>query len=138
MNKKTIFLIIKYGLFALFLIGFIIFFRNNSENFASLKNISADQFGLIFFLNFLLYAVNGFIINCFLNCFDLKLQFLEQIYLSVLTTFGNYFLPFRGGAALRGVYLKQRYQFQYSRFMVAMMAQLLLVLLVALLAMLVF
>ena len=135
MNRKNLFVIFKYLLLVLFLVGFYLYFKNNSENFKSLKEISFSQFSLIFALNFMLYAVNGVIIHFFMRCFNIQLKFLEQFYLSVMTTFGNYFLPFRGGAALRGVYLKQRYQFKYSLFFVAMMAQLLLVLLVALTAM---
>ncbi len=138
MDKRRIFLILKYGLLALFLIGFVLYFQKNSENFNSLKDISLGQFGFLFLMNFCFYLVNGFITNSLLRCFNINLKVFEQFYLSVLTTFGNYFLPFRGGAALRGIYLKRHYQFTYSRFMVAMMAQLLIVLLVALLAMFLF
>ncbi len=138
MDKGRVFLILKYGLLVMFLIGFALYFKNNSENFNSLKEISGSQFGFLFLMNFVFYLVNGLITNSLLRCFNIDLKIVEQFYLSVLTTFGNYFLPFRGGAALRGIYLKKNYQFTYSRFMVAMMAQLLVVLLVALIAMFLF
>lgn len=130
-NNKFKKLVLTYGTLLILLTALAIYGYNHSEKFLPLKKITFEQLLTLFALNFIFYAINGRIINCFLKIFKISLPFKEQYSLSVLTTFGNYYIPFRGGAALRAFYLKSRYAFQYSKFLSAMAAQLLIVLGVA-------
>ena len=130
-ENRTKKLLLTYGTLILLIAGLGIYGYSHSEKFLPLTKISLEQLLILFGLNFLFYAVNGKIISCFLKIFKIDLPFKEQYSLSVITTFGNYYIPFRGGAALRAFYLKSRYAFQYSKFLSAMAAQLLIVLGVA-------
>ena len=60
--------------------------------------------------------VNGVFIKVILQSFNKVITILESFYVSVISSLGNYFLPMRGGAAIRSVYLKKKYNFSYAHF----------------------
>lgn len=45
-----------------------------------------------------------------------KLKFIEYTSISIASSFLNTFLPFQGGIGLRAIYLKSRYNFDYTLF----------------------
>jgi uncharacterized protein (TIRG00374 family) len=47
----------------------------------------------------------------------INLGLLEWFGLSAMSAMGNYLTPFRGGAAVRAVYLKSRHDLSYARFL---------------------
>jgi uncharacterized protein (TIRG00374 family) len=60
--------------------------------------------------------LNGVFIKVILKSFKKTISVLESFYISVISMVGNYFLPARGGAVIRSVYLKKNYNFPYSHF----------------------
>jgi uncharacterized protein (TIRG00374 family) len=53
-----------------------------------------------------------------ISIFNLKLPFYEWFGLAVCNTMYNYLLPARSGLALRALYLKKKYEFPYSKYLV--------------------
>jgi uncharacterized protein (TIRG00374 family) len=59
----------------------------------------------------------GVFTKVIVRSFGIDLRFLEWFGLSAVSAMGNYLTPFRGGAAIRAVYLKSRYDLSYPLFM---------------------
>ncbi len=71
--------------------------------------------------------VNGLFLKALTIDFDIDLKFFEYFSISVITSFGNIFLPMKGGAGFRAVYLKSRHDFDYSYFVSSLAANYLIV-----------
>jgi uncharacterized protein (TIRG00374 family) len=95
---------------------FIIYFVNNKEDLQFL--LSLDWHYLVLMTIFWLGIIflNGVFIKLILKSFKKTISVLESFYISVISMVGNYFLPARGGAVIRSVYLKKNYNFPYSHF----------------------
>ena len=94
----------------------VTYVRRNFDQFAALQ---IERPGLIVFLLALIFfmiVVNGYMSALWYRIFGLRLTVSEWFGLSVVTTFGNFITPFRGGSVSTAVYLKQRYGFAYSSF----------------------
>ncbi len=64
--------------------------------------------------------VNGIFLKLTTIDFGINMKFLEYTSISILTTFGNIFLPFRAGFGIRAVYLRSKYGFDYTSFLASM------------------
>jgi len=64
-----------------------------------------------------LIVANAFFLIVILKSFNLSIKTKDGIYISVLTTIGNYFTPFKGGMGIRAVYLKKKYKLSYTKFL---------------------
>ncbi len=87
------------------------------SDFESLSNISFIYILLIGCCCLLALSVNGLFLKVLTIDFGIDLSFLEHFSISIVTSFGNTFLPMKGGAGLRAVYLKSKYNFDYSYFL---------------------
>jgi uncharacterized membrane protein YbhN (UPF0104 family) len=67
-------------------------------------------------------VVNGLFLNALTISFGIDLLFFEHFSISIITSFGNLFLPMRGGAGFRAVYLKSRFDLDYSYFVSSLAA----------------
>lgn len=88
----------------------------------ALSHITASTMGLLLGLYWLFYVVNGLIAQQILRVYDVPLALPENIALSLLTSLGNIFLPFRGGAGWRAWYLKRFHGLRLSHFLHALAA----------------
>ncbi len=61
--------------------------------------------------------VNGFFTKFIMGAFDKKISIKETTFLAWLTSVGNFFGPILGGASIRAVYLKKKFDFEYSKFL---------------------
>jgi uncharacterized protein (TIRG00374 family) len=95
---------------------FIFYFLNNKDDFNSVVSVPATYLLALFILKALEYLINGLFILVILGSFDKKMAIIESFYVSVISSLGNYFLPMRGGAVIRSVYLKKKFDFPYSHF----------------------
>jgi uncharacterized protein (TIRG00374 family) len=95
---------------------FILYFVNNKEDFNFLLSIKWYYLLLIAVFWFSIIFLNGVFIKVILKSFKKTISILESLYVSIISTVGNYFLPARGGAVIRSVYLKKNYNFPYSFF----------------------
>lgn len=107
---------IKVSITILFSFFFCFYFKNNSEDFYRVTRIPLYYLMIMITFVSLGLFLNGFFIKIILKNFDKKLTTLESFYVSIISSLGNYFLPMRGGAAIRSVYLKKKFDFSYSLF----------------------
>lgn len=95
---------------------FIYYFYNNRTDLLAVLQISPKYLLVIFLLYTLTFFINGIFIKVTLKSFKKTVPVFESFYISTISSLGNYFLPMRGGAAIRSVYLKKRYDFSYAHF----------------------
>ena len=95
---------------------FIYYFYNNRADLLVVLQISPKYLLVIFLLYTLAFFINGIFIKIILKSFKKTLPIFESFYISIISSLGNYFLPMRGGAAIRSVYLKKKFDFPYSHF----------------------
>lgn len=99
------------------LLLFGIYLYSNPQILIILKDISPLFLIIIMFLFLLLFLLEGIFIKVALNIFDKHIDLKESYYLSTVSRIGNYLLPMRAGAIFRATYLKNKYQFEYSKFL---------------------
>ena len=110
---------------ALFLVvALILFGWYIVENWARLEQLLQLSLALIVWLLLLTLVFlggNGLINYLFYRGMTVKLTINEGIGLAAINTLANQ-LPFAGGLAAKGVYLKQKHQLSYTRFLSATLA----------------
>ena len=94
-----------------------VYLYQHPENLMALRNVSAGSLVVLAGLALLKLAAMGMFTWINLDALGIRLGFWEWYGLSAMTAMGNYLIAFRGGAAIRGVYLKSRYNFPYSLFL---------------------
>lgn len=87
------------------------------DEFSTLRVYEPAYIGLVVLAVLTNLIVTSLIHWRMLRKLTLPISLVEAISLGLLTTVGNIIGPFRGGAALRAVYLKTVYGFEFSRFM---------------------
>lgn len=105
------------ALTASFLLGFFWYYQNNQSSFAILKTIPIINVAFIGLLQLSMIFLNGIFIKTMLVPFEKKIGMFESFYVSMLTSIGNYFTPLRGGAGVRAIYLKKKFNLPYSTFL---------------------
>ncbi len=101
--------------------------RNNLSDFTKISEISLPYVLAIGCVCLAMLIVNGLFLKALTICFDINMNFFEYFSISVITSFGNLFLPMKGGAGFRAVYLKSRHDFDYSYFLSSLAANYLVV-----------
>ena len=113
MKKK----ILSILLTIIFIIFFAKYINSHLEDFKIIKNI--DSYIEIFFISILTlstFYINGLFLKITLQRFGLDLKFIEYFSLSLISTFANIFIPLKGGAGIKAIYLKKKYNLNYSKF----------------------
>jgi uncharacterized membrane protein YbhN (UPF0104 family) len=101
--------------------------RNNLSDFTKISDISIPYLMLIGCAGLAVLILNGLFLKALTIDFGIDLNFFEYFSLSVITSFGNIFLPMKGGAGFRAVYLKSRHDFDYSYFLSSLAANYLII-----------
>ncbi len=108
---------------SLIIIGLIaIYVKQHLPEFTKIFQLSPFPLMVLVFMIFLNLVLLGCFTKVLLDSFEVKLTFREWFGLSVVSTMGNYLMPFRGGAGIRAVYLKKRHNFTYATFLSTMAA----------------
>jgi len=114
-QKRKFIRIFSY-LFSLGLVVFLVIYLKQNENiFLNLKNISFWYFLLLFFLRVITLFALSIINHMIIRKIRKNVPFVDNITLQFANQLLNKIIP-KGGAAFRGVYLKERYNFPYSKF----------------------
>ena len=101
----------------LFLMAWLVYYiKNNFHDFKQLSLVNPEYILYFIIINLILSLTNGLVIKYLLEPFKVRLAFKEWFGLSVITTFYNMILPFRGGAIVRASYLKKKHGFSYTHF----------------------
>ena len=93
------------------------YIRGHLADFSVISGISLPYLLPIGCATFACLVVNGLFVKIVTGSFGIDLDFSEHFSISVLTSFGNLFLPMKGGAGIRAVYLKTRHGLDYSYFL---------------------
>ncbi len=99
-----------------FLVLFLVYFFKNLDSFSFIKNIPPSNTIGIALLDILIIFINGFLYKYILKEFNVLIGHFESFYLAIITFLGNYFIPMRGGAGIRAIYLKKNFKLHYSYF----------------------
>ncbi len=92
------------------------YFANNTEAFKALLEIPIWLMLLLVLLKYIRIFNSGQFTTATLVKFDTRIPAREGFYISLLSSMGNFFGPFLGGAGIRAIYLKQKYKFTYTNF----------------------
>jgi glycosyltransferase 2 family protein len=123
---KYIKILITIGVF----VFFVYYFLNNKGDLLFVLSTPINFILFLFALSSAVLFLNGVFIKIILKSFDKEISIIEASYLSVISSLGNYFLPMRGGAVIKSVYLKKKFDFSYSHFISALYGNYILVFLV--------
>lgn len=113
---KNLFKYLKTLLTIIILIFFIQYFLNNQQDLHTVLSTPLDKLIYIFILFSLMILFDGVFLKIILRDFKKTISNLESQYITIVSYIGNYFLPLRGGAVIRSVYLKKKFNFSYSNF----------------------
>jgi len=111
--------------FSVLIVLVVLLARYVMSNIDSFSQVSFVNPGLFFFLLLILLvsyipvSVNTYAL---LLPLGVRLQKMESFFLSIVTGFYNLFTPFRGGMAIRAMYLKKKHKLSYTRFLSSLAA----------------
>lgn len=98
------------------LAAFGIYLYFNIEKFEPLTNVNAISLIIVGSAHTFMMLSNALFLKVMLDKFKVRIPVLDSFNITVLSTIGNYFTPFRGGIGVRAVYLKKNFKLKYSRF----------------------
>jgi uncharacterized protein (TIRG00374 family) len=99
------------------LLGIAIFIYIKRGEFSVFLQINPTYLLLLLIIHFIPVYILAYIFKINISIFNLRLNFKEWFGITVSNTMYNYILPFRGGMALKGLYLKRQYAFPYSKYL---------------------
>jgi uncharacterized protein (TIRG00374 family) len=112
-NKK----LISASIIVVLILFFIYYFKNNVNDFKAITLKNPLYIIPIFIISLLFPYVNGLIIKYFSEPFNIELKFIEWYGLASITAFYNMLTPFRGGMAVKAVYLKMKHNLSYTDYL---------------------
>lgn len=96
---------------------FGVYIYNNPEILNTVLNSNPLLVISIMVLYLILFFLEGVFIQSTLKIFNKEIGIKESYYLSTISRIGNYLLPLRAGAVFRATYLKNKYHFEYTKFL---------------------
>lgn len=110
-KTKIIPLIFSGGLFLVF----ILFIIKNIDEYGRLFSFSLGNLLLLILVTAAVIFLNGLINYILLHGLRIEIDLLSSIGLAVINTAAN-LLPFAGGFVAKGLYLKKKYDLEYTRY----------------------
>ncbi len=115
---------------ALVLVIFILYFVLNIDKFKPLLNLNYYLLIAIAAADLLMIAANGVFIKVVMEPFEKYIPLAESIYVSTISSVGNFFAPAGSGFGFRAVYLKKKHGLSYSNFIATLYGNYLIIFLV--------
>lgn len=112
MLKKRVSIVILFLVITIIAVYVIL----HRHDFEFITHVRSKYLFHQFLLTGVTQGIAGYITKLFLDSFQIRLKFKEWFGLAISTSLGNYLVPFRGGMAFKGIYLKNRMKFPYSKF----------------------
>jgi uncharacterized membrane protein YbhN (UPF0104 family) len=104
------------------LVVFVVYLYRNIDRYKILINFSIESIFLLVGLSLVFTFIRGGVNYIFYQGLGLPLTLNEGIGLAIVNTLANQ-LPFMGGGiAVKGIYLKKRYEFAYPRYLSSLLA----------------
>jgi len=94
------------------LIGFYLYSQKNDLN--KIKDFKFIYLIPLIILTLINLVLNGVFLKIITNPFNIKLQ--HPFLLSISSSFFNLITPLKGGAGIRAIYMKKKYNLSYSEF----------------------
>lgn len=88
----------------------------NAELFRPLTKVGIGDLVVLILAFVAIMVCNGIFIAIVTRAFHIRLRVREWLSLSFASSFANFFLPMRGGAGIRAVYMHHVYRFPVSEF----------------------
>lgn len=102
---------------SLLLVGlFVWYFLANKKSFQPVFDVQLKYLSLVAVLDVILMCSNGLFLKFIVEPFNKKLKYSESVYVSVLSSIGNFFAPAGGGLGYRAVYLKSKHKLSYADY----------------------
>jgi uncharacterized membrane protein YbhN (UPF0104 family) len=115
--SKRVKTILSIAVLLVFSVWLGVYVRANFKDFSSILKVPLPHLLTLYGLFAGILITNGLYTRYALLTFDIRLEFKEWLALSVASVVANYLISFRGGAGVRAVYLKRKYQFSFSDFL---------------------
>jgi len=107
-------------LLILIVILFIMYIINHLSVFSTLRLVNPWLILILIVITLINSTLLGMVTDALVSVFGIRLKFKEWFGLSVITTFYNTLMPFRGGMMARAAYLKEKHGFPYTTFLAAL------------------
>jgi len=105
---------VKNTFFLLTVAAIVTYLYFNWDNLQVLKQVPLSHIFILIFIGLFGILINAFQFKVIANVFNIKLNFNEWFGLSSVNTMYSYLLPAKAGLAVRGLYLKKKYNFPYA------------------------
>jgi len=112
--------IISYAILGIFFVWLAIYIINNTGDFEKVLSLKWHYILIMVGTYTIFLYINGYIFKLIIGKLGSDLSIREGFFLAIMTTFFNLLTPFKGGHLARAVYLKRRYSFDYTKFMVSL------------------
>lgn len=96
--------------------------HDHRGDFAGIRRVSWLDLVSLYGASLVLLGFNGLLLRDATRIFGVRLRAPEWASLSAFSSFANYFLPFRGGAGLRAVYLAKVHRLHLADFLTTLSA----------------
>jgi len=100
-----------------FLVWTAYYVSQNTEDFAPIRQVRLSDMLMLTAAFLAIMVCNGLFISTVSRAFQIQLTSLEWLSLSFSSSLANYFLPFRGGAGLRAIYMSKLHGFPITEFL---------------------
>lgn len=107
----------KQLIYFLTLTAIIVFIYFRWDDMMRLKEVPVYYIVWLAIISVALSYLNAYQFNFLLRVFNLKLPFKEWFGISVSSAMYNYILPGKGGLAIRGAYLKEKFKLPYAHYL---------------------
>lgn len=98
------------------LVAIALYIGSQRNLLVSIKNISLSTLSYLVVIRVIFLILNGILLREFSLKYQIHLMPKEWFGLSVVTTMGNFIMPFSGGLIARATYLKHRHALSYAKF----------------------
>lgn len=99
----------------------VVYIFLNKESILMVQQIKICDIVLIVLFQLGFWVFTGSRLNLVMTHYGINLKTREWLGLTFITKFYSYFLPFRGGIAVRALYLRRIHMFEYEKFISSIM-----------------
>lgn len=109
---------LKFSITFLFFGSYLLYLAVNFEDLKYLLTINMSVIVQVMLANIATMLLTGYIFYFMVNSLGLKMLLLEWVGLTFVGFIANYITPFKIGTISKSVYLKKKYNFSYTNFLV--------------------
>lgn len=99
---------------------FLYYFNQNREEFKPLIELNPILLIIISLLYSFMVAINGLYTKIIVEPFKVSLTLAEGVFLSIVSSVGNFFAPAGAGYGIRAIYLKKKHGLSYTDYSVTL------------------